>query len=215
MKRTSDTNNIVEEVHDFCIDVTNRQIYLHDSVKEEGEDLDFRVATRFIKNMAMLQSTDGAIVVHLFSHGGDIDAGFAIYDCIKTSNCHISVVCHGACMSMASVILQAADERVSMPNCEFMLHEGSSGMAGTHKQNKVWQDAFTHARDRIMNIYVDSAQEHGNVFMGKTAKQVRNYIQGTFDKKEDWILTPEEALSHGFIDRILGEKEFKNFVQRN
>jgi ATP-dependent Clp protease, protease subunit len=214
MKRTADTNNILEEVHDYCLDFTNRQIYLHDNVKEECEDgIDFRVATRFIKNLATLESSGEAIVVHLFSLGGQCDAGFAIYDCIKTSSCHISVVCHGACMSMGTVILQAADERVSMPNCNFMFHEGSSNAGGTHKQTLAWSQHIRLLQQKTVDIYVDRCKEAA-MWHGKTAKQIKNHIQGNFDKKEDWILTPEETLSYGFIDKILTEKEFKDFVQR-
>ena len=214
MRRTAETNNILEEIHDYCIDFSNRQIYLHDNVKEDCEDgIDFRVATRFIKNMAILESGGEAIVIHAFSEGGCVEAGFAIYDCIKTSNCHISIVCHGACMSMMSVILQASDERVAMPNCTFMLHEGGGSIDGTHKQTQVWPAFTKQIQSRVMDIYVERAQ-HGEIFVGKSLRQIRNYIQGNFDRKEDWILTAEEAKRHGFIDRILSEKEFKDFVQR-
>lgn len=215
MKRTAETNNIIEEIHESCIDVSNRQIYLHDSVKEDCEDgIDFRVATRFIKNMAILEPSGEAIVVHMFTHGGCCDAGFAIYDCIKTSNCHITILCHGAVMSMGSIIVQAADERISMPSCTFMFHEGDSNITGTHKQAQMWLRHSEYLRTKIIDIYIEKMR-NSPICSHMSPKQVKNYIQGNLDKKEDWILGPEEALRHGFIDRILQEKEFKDFVQRN
>lgn len=217
MKRNYDTNNILEEIHDYCVDVGNRQIYLHDNVKEDSDEgIDFRVATRFIKNMAQLETSTNseAIVIHMFTSGGDCDAGFAIYDCIKTSKCHITIVCHGCCMSMGTVILQAADERISMPNCTFMFHEGSSQIGGTHKQTQVWPEYIKALQSKTVDIYVEKAKE-SEVCKGMTEKRIRGYIQGNFDKKEDWILSAEETLRHGFIDKILTDNEFKDFVQRN
>jgi ATP-dependent Clp protease, protease subunit len=215
MKRAADTNNILEEIHDYCINFSNRQIFLHDSVKEESEyGIDYKVSSRFIKNMAVLEPTTEPIVIHQMSHGGQCDAGFAIYDCIKTSNCHITVVCHGFTMSMATLILQAADERVAMPNCLFMFHEGEQYVGGTHKVVQSWAELGKKTRDKMVDVYAERCQ-FGRAFEGKTLKQVRNYITSNFDKKEDWILTAEEALHHGFIDKILADNEFKDFVQRN
>lgn len=215
MKRTGETNNIIEEVHDYCIDINNRQIYLHDNVKEESDDgIDFRVATRFIKNMAMLEPSGEPIIIHQLSHGGLIDSGFAIYDCIANSQCHITVVCHGFAMSMGTIIPQAADERVAMPNCTFMFHEGWQHISGTHKQVQSWSSAGKKARDKMLDIYAERCRV-GPAFEGKTVKQIRSSIQRALDQKEDWVLTASEALHYGFIDKILDKKEFKDFIQRS
>jgi ATP-dependent Clp protease protease subunit len=214
MKRTNDTNNLIEEIHDFCIDTANGQIYLHDNTKEECEDgIDFRVATRFIKNLAIL-SKEPEVLIHLFSQGGQFDAGMLIYDAISASSMPINILCHGSVMSIATVILQAADERIAMPNCMFMLHEGTEGSEGTHKQAQAWAYICKKQRELMLDIYAEKCKD-GEYFKGKSVAVVRNKLATFFKEKEDWYLTAEEALKYGFIDRIVEPNGLTALVQRS
>jgi ATP-dependent Clp protease, protease subunit len=215
MKRTNDSNNLIEEIHDYCIDISTRQIYLHDSTKEECEDgIDFRVATRFMKNLALLEKTTDDIIIHQYSKGGQFDAGVLIYDAICASNCPITIVCHGVVMSIATVILQSADIRVSMPNCIFMFHEGSEGADGTHKQAQSWSKMCKRQRDWMMNIYAEKCL-NSEKFQGLPISKVKQKLVYNFEKNEDWYLTAEEALSYGFIDKIIEPHGLVELAKRN
>ncbi len=215
MKRTSETNNQIEEIHENCIDISGRQIYLHDSVKEDAEDgIDFRVASRFMKNLSILEKSPGDIIIHLYSAGGQFDAGVLIYDVISASCCPVTIVCHGAVMSISTVILQAADHRLAMPNCSFMFHEGSEGIDGTHKQSKSWAEACKKQRDWMISLYAEKCQ-NGEFFKGKSVGKIKQYISSCFDRKEDWYLNSEEALTYGFIDRVVEPHGLVKLVQRS
>ena len=52
----SNIRDTIGEIHNYGIDVKNREIYLH-SVKDGGEDdpgVDYRMAINFVKNITLL-----------------------------------------------------------------------------------------------------------------------------------------------------------------
>lgn len=205
----------LEELHSYSINLKTREIYLHGSSTNPEIDLD--IATRFTKNMMLLQETNGNITIHIVgSTGGDWNCGMNMFDIIQKCPHHVAVICHGSCMSMASIILQAADERISMPHCLFMVHEGNTVIDGTHKQLKSWMCACEQLRNSMVDIYADRCI-NGTFFKGKSRSQVKTYIRQTLNRKEDWFLRSDEALEYGFIDNILGQKykTVKEIVQRN
>ena len=61
-----------------------------------------------------------------------------IDDAIKICNSYITMVSYGQAESMSSIILQAADKRIMMPNAHFMCHYGSSANAGNYLDTQNW-----------------------------------------------------------------------------
>ncbi len=205
--RHSYLNDHIEEVHDYNLDFTNRHIYLHGT--DDKPEIDNSMANMFLKNIFILEkSGTSPIIIHLTGIGGDWDCGMLIYDAIKNSRCHIIGLCHGSVMSMDSIILQATDERVSMPNCIFMLHEGSDSVDGTYKQAQSYLNIAPKRRQNIIDIYANRFV-YGKYFTDKNYSKAKTkaHIKSTFSKKEDWYLTAQEALHYGVIDNIIGDKK--------
>jgi ATP-dependent protease ClpP protease subunit len=205
-------NDILGELHNFNILAESREIFLYQSNRESGQDIATDVALTFIKNLRFLERTSSDnILVHLFSNGGEWDAGFAIYDSILNATSYITIVGHGAVASIATVILQAADKRLVMPNAEIMIHEGTTGMHPelTHKQAKSWATSEEQKAEILFDVYARKCIE-GAFFKGNNADldAVKSYLKNKLNQHEDWFLTPEQALNFGLIDGIIGSKTY-------
>lgn len=215
MSRNSNINNLVEELHDYCISYDTRELFIHGSTNDDDGDpgVDWRMSNRLLKNIRILERTEAPICIHQYTMGGEWDAGMMMYDAIQNSSCFVTILCHGAAMSMGTVVLQAADLRASMPNCVFMIHEGSIHLGGTHKQGQVWAAADKRNALQMLDIFASRCM-NGPGFQGKTPSQIKKFLQHKFNSKEDWIITAEEALYYGFIDEIVGENnKYKNIKQ--
>jgi len=131
MKRVKDDIlDAIEIYHRFSIFPQARIINLTSELSEDGEEMGVghSMSDPFLKNLAILESIskDPITVIHN-TEGGDEAQGMAIYDAIKASKCHITIKVIGTCMSMGTIILQAADDRVLTPNAAIMAHDGQSG----------------------------------------------------------------------------------------
>jgi ATP-dependent Clp protease protease subunit len=98
-----------------------REIYVIGTITEE-------MSCGVISAIRQLDATRGAITFIINSGGGEVDAGFAIYDAISITKNKTVAYCFGMCQSMATILLQACDKRYLSPNCRFMVHNGSLGV---------------------------------------------------------------------------------------
>jgi ATP-dependent protease ClpP protease subunit len=159
MPRKDTKYEILDIIQNFSINPLTRELYLHgnnNDLEKECSEIDFRVSLQFIKNLQYLLSAseEKPIIVHMSTVGGDWGAGIAIYDAISAAPCHIYCIVHGEAYSMGSIILQAADTRLMMPNAYCMVHEGtielnsttqkvaSSTMAWCQELKKVMLDMY-------------------------------------------------------------------------
>lgn len=202
--------NSLAEIHDNNILVDKREIFLYsvDSSDKESSEINMNTAMTFLKNLRYLESLSlDPIIIHNSSYGGEWDVGMAIYDSIAASKCHITMICHGTVQSIATVILQATDDRQSMPNCKFMFHDGCTGIHPdlTHRQMKSYSICEQQNENVLYDIYTDKCID-GPFFTENNRKrsEVKAYIKTQIGKKEDWLLNAEEALNYGFIDKIIG-----------
>lgn len=206
MNRNPHSNDIIEEIHEYCIDIGKNIIYLHGHMTNVEEDLgtEFRMANRFLKNLLCLDKEDDKITVHQQNIGGEWQSGIMIYDTIKNAQSHVAIVCHGEVMSMGTIIMQAADSIISMPNCHFVFHYGFTGIGEReYTAGHSWAEMEKRQTKKMMEIY-SSACTKGEFFKGKTESQVRKFLDTKFKSKGDWHLDPEEAKYYGFIDKIIG-----------
>jgi ATP-dependent protease ClpP protease subunit len=124
---------------------------------DDESGVDNLMAEYFIKGMHILETTnDKEISIVMNNPGGDWYHGMAIFDSIKCSPCPTIVKVYGHAMSMGSVILQAADYRIMMPNARFMIHYGYDGRYGHSKIFERWSDEGKKVNHQMENIYLDS-----------------------------------------------------------
>lgn len=204
------TSYYVEQVHDKWIDTVNREMWIHgidmntDSYDGEEPGVEYMMATKVIKNLYILrkQSETEPIVIHLHTCGGMYEEGMAIYDTIMAMPYWVTIISYTHARSMSSIILQAGDERLLMPNSSFMFHLGTLGMEGEVRTVHSMVDFCKKYDQKMIDIYVQMAS-HGSKFKGWTEIKIRNKIVREMEKKTDVFLTAEEAIEWGFADSIM------------
>lgn len=199
---------ILNEVHDSDVLLDTREIFFHSFYEQDDPGVDYRQADIFIKNLRMLLSlsSEKPILVHLNSIGGDWHAGMAIYDAILTCPAPVTILGYGIVASIATVILQAADTRVLMPNTSFLIHYGYESMFGTHTEAMSYGEFAAKCRERMLDIYCKSTIKTP---LFKNEKLARQFIDAKIKDKSDWWLTAQEAVNYGFADGIFQQPGFE------
>tara|TARA_R110000751_G_scaffold91721_1_gene179829 strand:- start:1336 stop:2001 length:666 start_codon:yes stop_codon:yes gene_type:complete len=189
-----------------------REMFLVPLDSEEPEIVT-KTATRFLTSLRLLEAdSKNPIVLHAFSTGGDWYGGMVIYDAIKYSSCNFVIISYGIAASMASLIPQAVyphGKRITMPNCDWMIHEGYISTQGTYKQvlsGAQWDQTL---RSRTYKMYTYPCLATGEFFKGKKISQVESYIKRKLEAKEDWWMSSEDSIKYGFCDHIVGEEGFE------
>ena len=132
------------------------------------------------------------ITIQIYSPGGGVFAGFALFDVIKEAIAdghHVTTISYGYAASMGGLLLQSGVTRQMAPNAYLMIHEVSSGVIGKLSE---MTDEVALAK-RLNNQLLGILAERSN--MSLTALRNRTL-------RKDWWLSAEEALANGFIDSI-------------
>lgn len=205
----------IGEIHSYGADIKNREVYLHGchGTFEEDPGVEYRMATTFIKNLRSLDTLNNQpIIVHMHSVGGNWSDGMAIYDAISLCRSHVAVLVYGQAESMSSIILQAADLRVMMPNAYFMSHYGSGGFSQDYLSAQNEAKFEKYITDIMFDIYADQCvkgkffKEH---YKSPTVEKVRGYLRRKL-KSGDWYLNAHEAIYYGFADGVMSGRKYES-----
>lgn len=197
----------IELFHGYNLFVPTRTIYIgsessSDIMIEHGEEsgVDHSLSEKFIKNLLILESiSEEQIHVIINNPGGDYYHGMAIYDSIKNSKCHITITVYGHAMSMASIILQAADVRIISPSSRLMIHYGSMGASPTHsKIFDKWSEENKKINYQMEDIYLAKIREKHPGFPINKLRKMLNF---------DSILSAKEAVEFGLADEVLNDSK--------
>lgn len=196
-------------LHEYDVDIKSNHIYLfgsenyiNDHQLEPG--VEFVMANRFIRNFNLLMRVNPniPILIHMKTEGGFWEEGMAIYDTIKSCPWPVTILNYTHARSMSSIIFQAANKRVMMPNSHFMFHEGYFGVEGTQKQVYSALDFNKKVVDKTMlDIYSKIMNEFGE-FKGTSIPKIKHWIKSQMDKKEDVYLTASDTVKYGLADEI-------------
>ena len=132
------------------------------------------------------------IVIRINSPGGSVLDGFALFDAIlRLRRKGHTITTHGTGMiaSMATILMQAGDERVLDANSWFMIHEVSAGAMGKASEMEDSLKLIKRLEDRLVTILAE-----------RSVLTKRQIIART-KRKDDWM-TAEEAVALGFADRV-------------
>jgi ATP-dependent protease ClpP protease subunit len=207
--------NDISYLHDHNIDIQNREIYLHSYLGESDEEggVDYRSSVKFEKNLRYLNLLSlEPILVHMHLPGGDWQDCLGMYDAIKASKADVIILAYAKAESSSSVLLQAADLRILMPNTNVMIHYGSFSVDAEHSKAAAagiqWNEREC---DKMVDVFTDRCM-NSSICKEKNWKRMmaKKHIVSQLANKCDWILTSEEALYYGFADGILGSKKFPN-----
>ena len=126
------------------------------------------------------------VFLHVKSYGGCAHTGLACYDVLRAFPVPLVSIVEGYCMSAATLLALAADTRFMMPNAVIMIHQISSGFAGTFREQEVDFDNTSKIMNKYTRIY------HRRTHM--TQAQVKKELQS--DAEMDLPIAKER----GFVD---------------
>lgn len=167
--------------------LTDRRLFL-------DEPITARTAVAFTQAMLLLTRTDQPIRIYISCTGGEVNAGLAIYDLLRSCPNEIHMYCIGQACSMAAILLAAGQKgrRYILPNSRVMIHEVllSGGVSGSATSISRISDSILETRTLLNGILA----KH-------TGKNIQEIEQATaFDN----FMNAEEAVDFGICDAIVG-----------
>lgn len=217
-RTTNQRSSLIHDLHEFDVLPDTREIFLTSNTADEVgfAMIDHWAATRFIKNLRVLVSiSTKPILVHMITCGGDWNYGMAIYDAIMEScnseaGAEVTVLAYAHSRSMSSIIPQAATRRVIMPNADFLIHFGSWGYNGTHRGGMSEADWARKIEERMLDIYADRCHE-GQYWKRERMdkKAIKEWLKEQMDRRQEFYMTPREAVDKGFMDAVLGDEDYE------
>ncbi len=176
-------------------DEDNGILYLFGSV---DEDAAASLCARIIR--VNVEGSVPHIQLILNSHGGSVDAGFAIIDIMEWSQVPVFTTGIGTVASMGLLVLMAGEKghRVLTPRTSILSHRYSWWAFGNHSDlvaRRKEQD-LTHCR--IVNHYVQHSALH-----------TEEELNRTLLRDVDTWLTPEEAVRYGIADMVQKDRKIR------
>lgn len=154
-------------------------------------EIDKESSERFIRQLLLLESLGSdAVTVLIDSPGGDVDAGYAIFDMIRFVSAPVRIVGMGLVASAAALVLLAVpkERRLGLPNSHYLIHQPLSGIRGVATEIEIHARELEKTRERVNRVIADET--------GQSIERVRK------DTDRDFWMNAEEAVSYGLIARI-------------
>lgn len=167
-----------------------RQIILSGEINKD-------LAEKIVRQLLVLEADDAEKPVYIYidSPGGDVDAGFAIFDMIRFVTCPVILVGMGLIASAAALILLAVtkENRVALPNSRYLIHQPSSGMRGVATDIEIHAKEMERTKAILNKIIAEQT--------GKSLEQVSK------DTNRDYWLSAEEAIEYGLVSKIVNSRK--------
>ena len=167
-----------------------RQILLSGEINKES-------AENFNKQLLIMESNNRELPVYVYidSPGGDVSAGFAIYDMIRFVSCPVILIGNGLIASAAALILLSVpkERRVGLPDSEYLIHKPLSGMKGTATEIQIHAANLAKTKEKLNKIISEAT--------GTDLEKVKA------DTERDYWLNAEEALEYGLISKIISNRK--------
>src|SRR5687768_17735788 len=137
------------------------------------------------------QDPDRDISIYINSPGGSFTALTAIYDTMHFVRPDIQTTCLGQAASAAAIILAAGTpgKRYALANSRILIHQPYTEGGGQASDVEIQAREILRMRAMLESMIAKHS--------GRTEEQVR------LDIERDKILTADEALDYGLIDRVL------------
>ena len=147
-----------------------------------------RVTARLL---AMQYESDAPITIFINSQGGHVESGDTIYDMIKCVKPEVRIIGTGWVASAGALIYSAArrNNRFSLPNTRFMLHQPSGGVGGSASDIEIHAREILRMRERLDDIFARET--------GQPLERI------ACDTERDHWMTASEAKDYGLVGGII------------
>jgi len=158
-------------------------------------EVDKDLSEKVIKNLLLLESiSDEPITVLIDSPGGDVYAGFSIFDMIRFIKAPVRIVGMGLVASAAALILLAVpkERRFGLPNSSYLIHQPLSGIQGVATEIEIHARELEKTRERLNRIIAEATSQ--------TVERVSR------DTDRDYWMNASEAAEYGLIEKIIDKR---------
>ena len=140
------------------------------------------------------ENPDKDISSYLYSPGGSVTAGMAIYDTMNFIKPDVSTLCTGFAASMGAFLLAAGakGKRFTLPNSKIMIHQPSGGAQGQATEIEISAREILKTREQLNKILAERT--------GQPLEKVAR------DTERDYYLDPLEAKEYGIVDDVISKR---------
>ena len=158
-----------------------------------GTPIDDMVANLVVAQMLLLDSENPEkdIMLYINSPGGSVTAGLAIYDTMQHIRSDVSTICLGQAASMGAFLLSSGTKgkRLALPHSRVLIHQPLGGAQGQATDIEIQAAEIIRIKKSLNEILAANT--------GQSIKKIEK------DTDRDYIMTPEEALEYGMIDKVV------------
>ncbi|MCQ2739871.1 MAG: ATP-dependent Clp endopeptidase proteolytic subunit ClpP [bacterium] len=158
-----------------------------------GTAIDDMVANLVVAQLLLLDSENPEkdIMLYINSPGGSVTAGMAIYDTMQHIRADVNTICLGQAASMGAFLLcsGAKGKRMALPHSRVLIHQPLGGAQGQATDIEIQAQEILRIKKNLNEIMAANT--------GQSIKKIEK------DTDRDYIMTPQEALEYGMIDKVI------------
>ena len=158
-----------------------------------GTPVDDMVANLIVAQLLLLDSENPEkdIMLYINSPGGSVTAGLAIYDTMQHIRADVQTICLGQAASMGAFLLcsGAKGKRMALPHSRVLIHQPLGGAQGQATDIEIQAQEILRIKKTLNEIMASNT--------GQSIKKIEK------DTDRDYIMTPQEALEYGMIDKVI------------
>jgi len=134
---------------------------------------------------------DDPITMIISSPGGHVESGDMIHDMIKYVKPRVRTLGTGWVASAGALIYVAAarEDRYSLPNTRFLLHEPRGGVGGSATEIDIQAREVLRMRERLNHIFAEA-----------TGQPYERIVK---DTNRDYWMSAAEAMEYGVVGKII------------
>ena len=164
-----------------------------------GTPIDDMVANLIVAQLLLLDSENSEkdIMLYINSPGGSVTAGLAIYDTMQHIRADVSTICLGQAASMGAFLLSsgAKGKRLALPHSRVLIHQPLGGAQGQATDIEIQANEIIRIKKSLNSILASNT--------GQPLKKIEK------DTDRDYIMTADEAVEYGMIDKVITLEENK------
>ena len=147
------------------------------------------------KLMLLAADSDDDIKIFINSPGGHVESGDTIFDMIRFVKPKVKIVGTGWVASAGALIYASADRenRYSLPNTRFLLHQPMGGVRGQAQDIKIEAEEIIKMRERLNRIFSEQT--------GQPLAKV------TKDTERNFWMSAKEAIEYGLVGQIINSAD--------
>ena len=158
-----------------------------------GTAIDDMVANLVVAQLLLLDSENPEkdIMLYINSPGGSVTAGFAIYDTMQHIRADVSTICLGQAASMGAFLLSSGTKgkRMALPHSRVLIHQPLGGAQGQATDIEIQAAEIVRIKKTLNEILANNT--------GQSLKKIEK------DTDRDYIMTAQEAVEYGMIDKVI------------